>query len=61
MCLAFQENLGHLKQLFVLYFATKLATTVFGNLQEIGVNPLEGLLYPAVGGGLKNSILSLLL
>lgn len=61
MCLAFQENWEHLKQLFVLYFATKLATAVFGISGEIGVNPLEGPLYPAVGGGLTNPILSLLL
>lgn len=58
MCLAFQENWEHLKQLFVLYFATKLATAVFGISGEIGV---EGPLYPAVGGGLTNPIHSLLL
>lgn len=44
----------------VLCFVRKLATTLFGISWEIGVNPLEGPLYPAVCSGLTNPILSLL-
>lgn len=45
----------------VLCFVTKLITTGFGIPWEIGVNPFEGPLYPAVGRGVTNPILSLLL